>query len=185
MLAITDGDRAEKIDHFNASAARWPTQSYCEVARNFDSPLLREALCVWREKAGSQPWPRREDMTPRAMKSFLSHVAIFDVIRLHGRTRYLARLTGSWFDEKVLPMTGKFLDEAIPSPHREQFQSLFDLALSVGDPIRLFASGLKFQAKDYLDVEDFLGPLGNPEGPVSAVLVVITSKPRSGITNPS
>ena len=78
--------------------------------------------------------------------------------------------------------TENFFDEVIPEPHREKFQSLFDLVLSVEGSIRLFASGLKFQNKDdYLDVEDFLAPLGNPEGPIGAILVVVASKPRSRV----
>jgi hypothetical protein len=139
--------------------------------------LLREALSVWREKAGDHSWPRREDMTPRAMKNFLPRLAIFDVVKLPDRTRYRARLAGSWFEQRVVPMTGKFIDEVIPEPAVANFQSTLDLALVVG-PIRMFASGLKFQNKDYLDIEDFFAPLGDPGEPASAVLAVISSKPR-------
>src|SRR5512132_333026 len=96
---MTEDERAEKIRSFNARSASWPTNTYCEIAQDFDSPLLREALSVWREKAGDHPWPRREDMTPRAMKNFLPRVAIFDVVRRPDGVRYYARLAGSWVDE--------------------------------------------------------------------------------------
>ena len=175
---MTDDERAEKIAAFNARAAHWPTRTHCEIAREFDSPLLREALSVWREKAGGQPWPRREDMTPRAMKNFLPHVAIVEVVGSADTVRYRVRLAGSWVEQRVVPMTGKFLDEVIPEPQLQNFQSIFHLALGMGGPIRLFASGLKFQNKDYLDIEDFFAPLGKPREPASAVLAVLSSKPR-------
>ena len=49
------------------------------------------------------------------MKNFLPHVAILEVVHQPDAVRYRARLVGTWVDQRVAPMTGKFLDE-VPRP---------------------------------------------------------------------
>jgi hypothetical protein len=176
---MPDIDRAERINLFNAQSESWPSPTRCDVTLEFLSPILRGALGVWREKAGDNPWPSRADMTPRAMKKFLPHVAIIEIVNSPSKTRYRLRLTGTWVDErKILGRAGNFLDELIPGPQVDRFQSLLALALSIG-PVRTFTRGIKWRDKEHLDAEDFFAPLGNPGEPANAILAVFTSRPRA------
>jgi hypothetical protein len=176
---MSESDHAKRINLFNSQSVRWSSSTHCELASEFISPLLREAFGVWREKAGDNPWPTRVEVTPRAMKKFLPHVAIFEVGSSPSKTRYFLRLTGSWVDERnVFGRSGEYLDETVPEPQVERFQSLLNVVLSVG-PVRTYTSGIKWRDKEYLDAEDFFAPLGNAGEPANAILAVITSRPRA------
>jgi hypothetical protein len=175
---MTESDREEKIDAFNARAKRtgWPT--HCDSTLSFNSPMLREVLSVWREKAGHRPWPSRTDMTPRVMKNFLPNLAIVDVVRQPERSRYRLRLTGTWIDRHLVPASSQFLDEFLPEPFLRRWQDAFELTLSVGCPIRNVTASIQYRNQDFLEGETFYGPLGNPGEPANAILAVVTAKVR-------
>ena len=65
---------------------------------SFEAQPLREALAVWRDAAKGRVLPCRVDMTPKAMKGFLRHIAIVDVVRETESTRYRLRISGTEID---------------------------------------------------------------------------------------
>jgi hypothetical protein len=172
---------ADIIRAFNAraEAAGWPTN--CDPALDFESPLLREALALWREKAGARRWPSRADLTPRLMKGFLTNVAIVDVVRAEGKLRFRTRVTGSEIEYYYgsAPI-GTFLDDAVPEPFRERWSAGWGLALDVEGPVRT-TGRLEFRKQEYLNTENLVAPLG--ETLPDAVLQVSVFQPAPGVVS--
>lgn len=184
---MAEGDRDELVKLFNdrAERASWPTR--CDIVLSYSSIMLREVLAVWRTRAGANPYPSRGDMTPRAMKSFLPNVAINDVCEEDGKFRSRLRVTGSWIDQHLIPASSQFLDELIPEPFLERWQSLLKLSLDVEGPIRCITDGLQFRHQDFLAAETFFAPLAEPGQRPNSVLAVMTvhSRFKSAASNRS
>ncbi len=138
---------------------------------SFEAKPLREALAVWRDAAKGRVLPCRVDMTPKAMKGFLRHTAIVDVVYEPKSTRYRLRISGTEIERVLGHLPSGFLEDVIPEPHRARWQAVLDLALATKGPLRVFGR-MEFRERAYLNAEIFLGALGiYPEAP-SAVLVV-------------
>jgi len=170
---------SDVIQAFNAraEAAGWPT--HCDAALAFESPLLREALAVWRDRAGAQAWPSRAQMTPRLMKRFLTNVAIVDVVRAEGNVRFRTRVAGFEIERFYgsVPV-GTFVDEVVREPFLERWSAGWKLALDVAGPVRTIGR-LEFRKQEYLKTENFVAPLG--EAVPDAVLQVSVFEPAPGI----
>ena len=138
---------------------------------SFEAPPLREALAVWRESAKGRVIPCRVDMTPKAMKGFLRHLAIVDVVPEGKGTRYRLRISGTEIERTVGHLPNGFLEDIVPEPFRSRWQAVLDLALTTKEPIRVFGR-MEFRERAWLSAEIFLGALGlYPEAP-SAILIV-------------
>lgn len=175
---MSESDRDELIKFFNdqAELATWPTR--CDAVLSFSSVMLREVLAVWRAKAGTNRYPSRSDMSPRAMKNFLPHVAINDVCEEAGKFRSRLRVTGTWIDRHLIPASSQFLDEILPEPFLNRWQGLLKLSLDVEGPVRCVTEGLQFRHQDFLAAETFFAPLAEPGKQPTAVLAVMTVHSR-------
>jgi hypothetical protein len=171
-----DADRAAKFESFNAWSHRagWPLRADATLA--FDTPILRDAFAVWKAKAGDRRWPARSEMTPRAMKSFLAEAAVLDVIYEPAGPRYRVRVMGSRLDETFSNATGKFIDEFVPATLLPKWLAGFALVLDVGGPARM-TDRIQFRDREYLQSEELLAPLGNPDEPPHALLCIVNIRP--------
>src|SRR5690348_2188387 len=79
--------------NLRAEELHWPMRS--DPALNFAAPVLRQALAVWREKARRRRLASRRDLAPLAMKPFLRHLAMIELVRADEGLRYRARVTGT------------------------------------------------------------------------------------------
>jgi hypothetical protein len=111
------------FDEYNRSAERdgWPSR--VDPALAFEALELREALAAWRKAAGDRALPLRTDMTPRLMKHFLSKVALLDIVRAAGQSRFRVRLSGTALERTFGGMSGKFLDECLSEPFRSRWDA--------------------------------------------------------------
>jgi hypothetical protein len=171
--------RDDQIRSFNDRAQRLGWPSRCDSDLSFNSPMLREALSVWREKAGASPFPSRAEMTPRAMKNFLTNLAIVEVVGAAETFRYRIRLAGTWIDRNMMSASDRFLDEYLPEPFLERWQATFRIALGVEGPVRCFTGRVEYHNQEFLEAETFCGALGNPGEPPDALLVVMTAQSRN------
>lgn len=160
------------FDEYNRRAERdgWPSRVDATLA--FDAPLLREALAAWRAAAGERALPRRIDMTPRRMKRFLSHVAVLDIVREAGRTRYRVRVAGTALERTFGGLAGRFLDEALPEPFRSRWAATLKVPLSARCAVRSIGR-VEYLNQVYLTAETFYGPLGDDPAEPDAMLVVV------------
>src|SRR5258708_16471388 len=158
-------------DKFSRDAERagWPIR--CDSSLAFVARRLRTCLASWRTAAGDRSWPARTDLTARAMKSFLSDLSILDVERSRSGLRFRARVTGTNLARTFGSAPGKFLDEVVPAPFLERWQSMLELALAVGGPVRT-TSRVDFREQTFLRVEALYAPLGETVATPDAILVV-------------
>ena len=82
-------DEACAMFNQHCEAAGWPMRSDPTLA--FEATTLKEAVSVWRAAAENRTWPPRSALTPRAMKGFLTEVAVVDVVVFCSRVRYRPR----------------------------------------------------------------------------------------------
>ena len=181
---MSEADRAAECNSFNVHAQRvgWPMR--CDATLSFDSARLREALEVWRGKAGSRRWPMRAEMTPRVMKKFLADLALIDVVYESGTVRYRSRVTGTTLARRFGEAPGRFFDELVPEKFLQRWQAMFALALRVGGPVRTM-SRVEYREQDFLNVETLIAPLGEAGESPDAILVVAQFKARDAIRNPA
>lgn len=160
------------FDEYNRRAQndRWPSR--VEPALDFEAPSLREALSVWRKAAGERALPLRTEMTPRLMKHFLSQVAVLDIVRAAGRTRFRVRLTGTALERTFGGMAGNFLDETLTEPFRSRWESTLNVPLLAQCAVR--SSGrVEFRDQSYLKAETFYGPMGTDIAAPDSMLVIV------------
>ncbi len=139
---------------------------------SFHAPQLREALEVWRNAAKGRTIPCRVDMTPKAMKGFLRHLAIVDVVPSPGGTRFRLRISGTEVERMLGHLPMDFLEAVVPEPYLSRWQGVLNLALEMRSPIRIFGQ-VEFRNRAYLGAEIFLGALGLYADSPSAILVVV------------
>lgn len=148
----------------------------------FDAASLLNAHCVWCEKANGRAMPSREDMSPRALKAFLTEVALHDVVYEEDRTRFRSRVTGTKLAQTHGSGRGQFIDEVVASPFRERWTAMLMLALDVGGPVRV-TSPIEYQKRDYLQAEILCAPLGQIGSPPDAIFIVLHTSPRTEVVN--
>ncbi|MEI9989919.1 MAG: hypothetical protein WDM86_07760 [Rhizomicrobium sp.] len=167
-----------QIDEFNAWAERdgWSTRA--DGALDFRSPKLRECLAVWTHAAAGNPLPTRADLTPRAMKTFLSNVIIWDVLGGETANRYRLRVMGGQPQRIWGGKAGDFIDEVVPEPFRTRWHRLAQLSLDLRAPLRCHGI-VQFANRTYFQSETFQAPLGGEGGVPDAILFVHIVEPKA------
>jgi hypothetical protein len=163
----------ELIEQFQnemtATGARFIADTRCD---RFRDPALATALKVWREHAETTGIPKRRDLTPRIMQSFLKKVALFERIdQPFGTHRFRARLTGQEFTLAYAEMSGKFLDEVVPAKALMRWTLLGNFVLSWGRPLRYLTVTEAFN-RDNSVLEQLMAPLLDDAGNVTQILFV-------------
>ena len=139
----------------------------------FRAPVLGEVLAFWRSKAGPDGVPFRRDFTPQSMRSFLSNVALFEVVRqVAGPNRIRARLTGPEFGRTFSDMSLKCVDEVVPEKFYKRWTLIFDTALSYRRPFRSVFVPEAFD-REHSVAEFLLAPLLDEVGEQNQFVVAI------------
>jgi hypothetical protein len=162
-------------DDYNRFAERSGAPSRCDPSLSFEAPELVQVASLWRDKSAERSLPLRRDMNARALKAYLPHIIIADVVRDEERRRYLFRLMGTSIARVFGDHTGRFLDEAIVSPYCERWIAALDTALTAGGPVRL-SGRVEHRQQDYLAMEIFLAPIEQRGESAEAVLVAAYAK---------
>jgi len=168
----------KRIDAFNAWAERdgWTTRA--DGALDFRSPKLREALAVWRTACAGRALAARADLTPRAMKGFLSNVVVWDVLCAGDATRFRVRVMGTPLQRVWRGKAGDYIDEAVPEPFRNRWHRLAHLSLELRAPLRCHGN-VQFANQTYYNSETLQVPLA-PEGEApDSILFVHVIEPKA------
>jgi hypothetical protein len=162
-------------DDYNSFAEHSGAPSRCDSSLSFETPELLQLAALWRDKSAGRDMPLRRDMDARALKAYLPHITIFDIVDDEGRRRYRFRLMGTSIARMFGDHTGRTLDEAIVSPFRERWTAAIDAALQAGGPIRL-SGRVEYRELDYLAMEIFLAPIEQRDEGAESVLAATYSK---------
>lgn len=148
--------------------AEWPV--VCDPTLAFVTPQLKATLDVWRRKRGQRLMPARADMTIQDLKFVLPHLAFVAVVREGERMRYKVRLMGSELDARVVPMTGLFVDEAVPLRFAEKWSATWGPAIETRSPFRVVGR-VEFRDRRSTVSETLIAPLAD-DGEAPDVLMV-------------
>lgn len=130
-----------------------------EVAEHFVTPELNTALGVWREKRGVRVLPERSAFSMRELKGVLRNMALLEISGLVSDRRYFVRYMGSELDNQLTPMTGKYVDDVLPSYFLEKWTTVWSPSIDSRMPMRSI-SRAEFQNREYCLVEAIYLPLG-------------------------
>lgn len=151
-----------------SAAGNW--HSLCDETLSFVHPELMRLLELWRSEAGQAGIPPRRVMSPRLLKPFLRDVALYErLLGEGGKRRYRVRLIGTAFAQILGDLTGKFIDEAIPTDFVIRWHAALDATLGARTPLR-FLSREDTKGMTFLTGEFFSAPLLADDGQMSLVL---------------
>jgi hypothetical protein len=164
----------EALSAFNARAEAqgWPFT--CLPAHGFEKPELEAAAARWYDKAGTRAMPRREDLTARVLKPWLTNISLIEHNAAAGR--YRVRLHGSALARYAGDLTGKFLEEVVAPERLAGYSAVYDLVRATKMPLRVLS---RYQAPEiaYLTGESFVAPLSHGDSDI-LILSITYPKPR-------
>jgi hypothetical protein len=134
------------------------------------------AQAYWSACCKSRAMPRRADLDPVAMRKFTSHVGLVEIRSDdRGAVDYFIRRAGVQWEEVYGHMTGKLLHEFLPEEIEHTWREAFDAVRCRAAPVRLSAQ-VDFEAKNWLDVEMLIAPLGEGETPTMLLTCFVAWK---------
>lgn len=130
---------------------------------HFTRPATAKALEYWRSVKGDRVMPSRADISPAALRGVLPQIALVDVPGAGDPpTSYVVRLAGDAIIQVYGSLTGKPLDQILPSDILSRWVACFDAARTAAVPIGV-TSRVSFQNKTWLQAEVLLAPLGQED----------------------
>lgn len=155
------------------------------IAIDWDLEFTREPTqrghAYWKSLCNGRAMPRRGDLRPSAMRSFLPHVNLVDVVRgAPGRPAdYLVTLQGQHAHEIYGAVAQRKLSDVLP-PHLEtRWRNGFGLVCATARPVR-FSSNMEAGGKAWLAGEALMAPLGDDESVHALFVVFVTWQLREG-----
>lgn len=130
----------------------------------FSQPANRNGLAYWQALRGERAMPARRELRPRAMRDFLDHVNLIDVIA-DGEEHfdYAVSLEGARARDVFGHMVGRRLGDMLPPRHERRWRDTFEEIRSAAAPFRITTRASTF-GKKWLLTETLLAPLGDEAG---------------------
>jgi hypothetical protein len=154
---------------YNAMAQAEGWGGVCDSTLSFRARELENLLAIWRDRAGTAAAPKREDLTPKLLKAYLPHIAIYErVIGESGQRRYRVRLMGTQFAQVMGDMANKFLDETVPPAFLPRWHAALDAVLDGGVALRFYTRS-DTANKSFLIGEYLEAPLLDSNGAMTKV----------------
>jgi len=134
----------------------------------------RKALTYWNSIRGDRQMPDRRDLSPRAMREFLTYVNLVDVRHCsNGVVEYEVALQGAHGAEVFGPLARRRFSAALSEVTARRLSECLDLVRDAGRPVRI-SSRVTGGGKFWLDSESLFAPLGEAGG-VTAIMWVFVS----------
>jgi hypothetical protein len=137
---------------------------------NFVTPQLKRLLAVWNAKREARRFPNRDEFGLRDLSFVLPNLAFIDLAYEGSQQRYLVRLMGGQLDSYVGPMTGKFIDEALPPHFATKWGSIWQRAVETKEAQRSIGQ-VEIEGRHLHIFEKFCAPLGSDGGPPTMIIV--------------
>jgi hypothetical protein len=147
----------------------------CDWELGFAQPATRKALAYWRQLCAGRRMPIRRELKPRAMREFLDHVNLVDVIpQDDGGFDFMVTLQGAQSFGVFGHMAGQTLSEILPPVFEKRWSDSFELPRMAAAPVRLVTRASTF-GKKWLGCEGLLAPLGDGPNSVTSIFWVFAS----------
>lgn len=156
-MPTIDCERAAKEINLLADTHGWPMIG--DPHLQFVTPQLKSAYAAWESKRGGRTMPARSQLGMSDLKTSLSNLAFVSVVRDGDETRFRAKLLGSELDKFMgRPMTGLFLDDAVPKRFADKWIALLRPALDFRTPTRTVGR-VEFENRNFYVSETLRAPL--------------------------
>ena len=173
MTGVAAHQASEK---FNTAARTGGWPALCDASLAFLEPRFEPLVAIWERAAAAGRLPRRADFNPRALKSLIRNVAIYE--RVAGEpVRHRVRLMGTAYTDVMGDLGGKFIDEAVSKELLPRWNAAFEAAFEAGAPLR-FLSRAETGGRTYLVAEYFEAPLLADDGSPTMILAAGHFAPR-------
>jgi len=159
---MPDMDITAAIAAFNAQAEAQGWDQFCDASLSYGHGDFAAVLALWKTHARGRTLPARADMSARALKTYLPHIALKERVQ-ENPSRYRWRLTGTRVAQIIGERTGKFTDEDAPPQLVARWNASCDLVLSACTPLR-FVGRVLANNKDYLSSDLLFMPLADAQG---------------------
>ena len=134
----------------------------------------KHALAYWQSLRNGHQFPSRRALSPQAMRNFLGHVNLVDVVPGAGDSfDYIISLQGEHARGVFGHLAGRKLREMLSPPLEQRWRKSFDLPRTAATPLRLFIRA-GTAGKNWLACEALLAPLGE-DGRVQTLFWVLAS----------
>jgi hypothetical protein len=157
----------------------WPM--LCTTVSGYKTPKLRGLQEVWEAKRGMRTMPCRSDLTLRDIKFAASNVGFVRATREGDKRRYKILLMGGELEQFITPMSGQFVDDAVPHHFAQKWTIIWDASLDARVPLRTLGR-LEFNDRRLCIVESLVAPLAHdgetPDGLITAVYFHMLDNPR-------
>lgn len=158
----------------------WPVTVDWEL--RFLRPPAQDAALYWHSLLNGRCMPARRELSPRAMKDFIPHVSLLDVVsEVDEKPDYVVTLQGGHAREVFGDIKGCRPAEIFDPAIARRWRRCFDLSYASKKPARLL-SRASTSGKNWLVCEALIAPLG--EGAeVQAFLWAFVSWPANDPAN--
>jgi|SRR5579871_3312923 len=154
----------------------WPVTVDWEL--NFLHSPGKKAAAYWQALRGPRAMPARRELRPDAMKAFLPHASLVDVVPGGcGNKDYIVALLGGHAREVFGDIKGRRPQEIFPPLIERRWRRCFDLPYAESRPARLL-SRASTGMKNWLACEALVAPLGE-DNEIRAFLWVFASWPAN------
>jgi hypothetical protein len=151
----------------------------------FMKPCTQKALAYWRSLCSGRKMPQRRELSPKAMREFLFHVNLVDVIRATDGSvaDYTVSLQGQHAHDTYGPVMQRSLGQVLPPPIEARWRSCFGVACSAARPVR-FHSRVAAGGKLWMEAEVLIAPLGDEIVGVDSLFAAFASWPAEAVVAP-
>ena len=162
----------DPVEELNAMAQRRKWSFTCYRDLEFEAPQLRATLALWQSRALDGRLPARADFSMQDLKHVLRDLVILDIVRDEHGARFRCRNIGSHAASYLGDMTGRFIDEALPSPANERTIACYATIAEACCPLR-FVTRFSMDRINFMTAE-FIGlPLAS-DGVVPDMVMSVT-----------
>lgn len=140
----------------------------------FSQPATNMAFFYWRSLCGARKMPARHELSPQAMRAFLTYVNLIDIVAdpVNGSFEYRVSLQGQHARDVHGHVARRKLDEALPRQSEQRWSYCFETVRQAARPAR-FRSLIN--GKQWLDGELLVAPLGDEKNGVESLFCVLVS----------
>ena len=105
--------------------------------------------------------PSRADLDPVDMRRFLANVGLLEIHEApDAARRFRARLAGTEIEAIFGPITGRFLDEALPPGPAARLAFLAEAVIAAARPVR-FSTRIAHKEQNFVETEAVWAPLSD------------------------
>jgi hypothetical protein len=143
-----------------------------DCALSFVTPELSACSELWNEKRSDKLMPARAQFSMRELKGVLRNLVLMDLVGSGEQLRFKVRYMGSELDEQLIPMTGHFADEILPTYFMEKWKTVWTPPVEQKRAMRSL-SRAEFRDRDYSLVEGFYAPLAEDDGVPNVLMIAV------------